>query len=54
MALAFAIASLPIAISSRLGGVQSGCHTVIATPHWAIAHFGSFVATSLKTRRASS
>jgi hypothetical protein len=52
--IAFSIAALPARISSGVGGVQMGCHQVMAIPHWAIAHFGSRSATEVKTRRASS
>src|SRR6476646_8535558 len=50
--IAFSIAALPARISSGVGGVQIGCHHVIAIPHWAIAHFGSRSATEVKTREA--
>ena len=47
-------AALPALISSGVGGVQIGCHQVIAIPHCAMAQFGSFSATAVKIRRASS
>ena len=52
--VAWSIAALPALISSGVGGVQIGCHDVIATPHCAIAHFGSCSVTEVKARRASS
>ena len=52
--IAFSMAALPARISSGVGGVQIGCHHVIAIPHCAIAHFGSRSAIEVKTRRASS
>ena len=54
MPIAVSIAAVPARISSGVGGVQIGCHHVMAIPHCAIAHFGSRSATEVKTRRASS
>ena len=54
IAIALSIAAVPNFISSGVGGVQIGCHHVIAMPHCAIAQFGSFSATAVKIRRASS
>ena len=52
--IALLAASLPAVISSAVGGVQIGCHQVMAIPHCAMAQVGSFKATSVKIRRASS
>ena len=54
IAIALATAALPALISSGLGGVQIGCHQVMAIPHCAIAQLGSFSAMPVKIRRASS
>src|SRR3954465_8704161 len=52
--IAFSMAALPARISSGFGGVQIGCHQVIAIPHCAMAHLESRSPTAVKTRRASS
>src|SRR6266550_2208131 len=54
--IAFSMAALPARISSGVGGVQIGCHHVMAIPHCAIAHFGSrpFIEKRVKQRHATS
>ena len=54
IAMALSAAALPALISSEVGGVQIGCHHVMAIPHCAMAQVGSLAATSVKIRRASS
>ena len=43
IAMAFSIAALPALISSGVGGVQIGCHHVMAIPHCAMAQVGSLL-----------
>jgi len=52
--VAFCAASAPCFISASVGGDHSGWKSVIATPQCAMAQVGSFSATAVKRRRASS
>ena len=51
---AFLAAAAPAASSCGFGGAQIGWYQVIAMPHQAIAHEGSFAATASNARRDSS
>src|SRR3954465_5190450 len=44
---AFSTAVTPRANSSLVGGAHSGWYWLMATPQWAIAHCGSFVARAV-------